>query len=176
MLPARIIIAERDRGAQESFRSALAKLGAELITVESEKALLDEVRSFPPHLIVLDVGLGGFDTLETVIALAPAARILLASEFDLAACPDDCRVWIADACVLKPCSSQEIERHARRLLRSRESSSPAHDGRASDRKNEPVREPNLERRGGDEAQRRPPSCDTDLRRARERRDEGPGRL
>jgi DNA-binding response OmpR family regulator len=53
-MPRRILIADADRRLGEAYRKELVRHGSQVLTVTSGLDCVDRLRSFAPHLVILD--------------------------------------------------------------------------------------------------------------------------
>ncbi|KAA3621992.1 MAG: response regulator [Proteobacteria bacterium] len=117
----RVLIAEDEPHIVESLRFVLERDGFEVRSVSDGAAVIDKVRTYEPHVLVLDVMLpnrNGFEVLKCLkgdhdLAAIPVLMLTAKGQDQDRATADRLKV---DAFITKPFANREVVECIRRLV------------------------------------------------------------
>jgi len=130
----RVLLIEDDPAVRDGVHLALRRLGHDVVAAETGEAGLEQVRSFRPEVVVLDLmlpGMSGLEVCRRIRAADQGLAVIMAT-----ARGDDVDIVVgleagADDYVVKPVRPRVLEARIRAVLR-RVGGTPA-DGAAPDR-------------------------------------------
>jgi CheY-like chemotaxis protein len=128
----RVLVAEDDKDAANSFGELLASWGYEVRVVYDGLAALESAQAHPPHVALIDLGLPGMDGYQVALRLRRRPELSGLKLIAVTGFPDAgsrCQEYGFDEHLMKPIDPDRLRDFMTRLFNAQDSGDARHETR-----------------------------------------------